>query len=76
MAGVRVLLKICLTIRSRSMARERALRSSTLSFSCGSYGEKSIQPVDNDSRWRVRSGKSFLYASPTNWSSGMLLSSM
>ena len=50
MAGVRVLLKICLTIRSRSMAREMALRSGTLSLNCGSYGEKSIQPMFNDSR--------------------------
>ena len=43
MAGVTVLLKICLVIRSRSMAREMALRRSGLSFSCGSFGENVIQ---------------------------------
>ena len=76
MAGVTVLDQICLAIRSRSIAREMALRSSTLSLSCGSAEENQIQLIRPDSRWDQRSGKSFWKASPTNWSCGMLLSSM
>src|SRR5215203_1139167 len=59
-AGVRVPLKICLVISSRSMAREIALRNSTLSLSCGSAEENQIPPMTSDSFWDVRSGKSSL----------------
>ena len=76
MAGVTVLFQICLVIRSRSIAREMALRRSGLSFSCGSLEENVIQAIRPASRWELRSGKSLWYASPMNWSWGMLLSSM
>src|SRR5918993_2901526 len=71
-AGVTVLFQICLVIRSRSMAREMALRRSGLSLSCGSSGENVIQLIRLDSRCEWRTGQAGSDASPINLSSGML----